>query len=90
MRGSLSLVTDLPITRTSPAFGFVSPVIRLSVVDFPQPVGPTIATNSPGRTTKLKSRSAVCDAPVGETNRRVTPVSSIAGAAAGERRREHR
>ena len=30
-----------------PAAGFSSPAATLSSVDFPQPVGPTMATNSP-------------------------------------------
>ncbi len=50
-----------------------------SVVDLPQPVGPTTATNSPAAIVRLRSRSAVNDLPVGATNRFVTPWSSIAG-----------
>ncbi|WP_412474881.1 hypothetical protein ACK83U_15285 [Rhizobium sp. WW22] len=51
----------------------------MSVVDLPQPVGPTTATNSPRSTVMLKSRSAVSDLPVGDTKRRLTLMSSIAG-----------
>ena len=41
--------TGAPNSVTSPACGFARPVIRLSVVDLPQPVGPTMAKNSPRR-----------------------------------------
>ena len=37
----------------------------VEVVDFPQPVGPTRATNSPRATVMLKSRSVVNDLPSG-------------------------
>ena len=40
--------TGSPKTRTSPALGGSSPEINASVVDLPQPVGPTTAQNSPG------------------------------------------
>ena len=79
MRGSMPL-TGAPMTRTSPALGLASPVTRLSVVDLPQPVGPTTATNSPRSTVMVKSRIAVSDLPVGERKRRLTLISSIAGA----------
>src|SRR5438552_2751913 len=74
--------TGPPITRTIPALGLKRPVTRLSVVDLPQPVGPTTAANSPRLTVMVKSWSAVSDLPSGERNRRVTLISSIAGAAA--------
>jgi len=43
-------VDRLAMMRTSPTVGFSKPVIRLSVVDLPQPVGPTTAQNSPRAT----------------------------------------
>src|SRR6476660_2500603 len=72
--------TGPPITRTIPALGLKRPVTRLSVVDLPQPVGPTTAANSPRLTVIVKSRSAVSDLPSGDRKRRVTLISSIAGA----------
>lgn len=42
------LSTSLPPTTTPPALGRRKPLINLSIVDFPQPDGPTKATNSPG------------------------------------------
>src|ERR1035437_9851093 len=78
MRGSMP-VTGVPITRTSPAEGLAKPVIRFRVVDLPQPVGPTTATNSPRATLMLKSRRAVIDLPSGVRKRRLTLISSIAG-----------
>ena len=38
-------VTGSPITRTTPALAVSSPEIKASVVDLPQPVGPTTDTN---------------------------------------------
>src|SRR5262245_45412867 len=67
------------ITFTCPPEGGMRPVTRLSVVDLPQPVGPTTATNSPGMTVRLKSFVAVIDLPSGETKRRVTLVISMTG-----------
>ena len=40
--------TDLPSTSTSPDVGFRMPAISDKRVDFPQPLCPTMATNSPG------------------------------------------
>src|SRR5439155_18375248 len=71
--------TGAPITRTCPADGAARPVTRFSVVDLPQPVGPTTATNSPRATVMLKFRSAVIDFPSGVMKRRLTLTSSIAG-----------
>src|SRR5450756_1739306 len=82
MHGSTP-VTELPITRTSPAEGLARPVIRFSVVDLPQPVGPTTATNSPRATVILKSRRAVMDFPSWVTKRRLTLISSMAGLVMG-------
>ena len=67
------------MTRTSPVVGFSKPVIMLSVVDLPQPVGPTIATNSPRATDMLKSRNAMVALPSGEMKRQDTLRISIAG-----------
>src|SRR5689334_16297674 len=39
--------TSTPLKRKVPSVGTVSPDIRLSRVDFPQPLGPTMVTNSP-------------------------------------------
>src|SRR5438270_10902435 len=71
--------TSSPATRTSPALARSSPEIKASVVDLPQPVGPTTAQNSPGWTVRLRSRSAVYTPPDGVKNRFVTPRSSMAG-----------
>src|SRR2546430_12355691 len=72
--------TGSPRTRTSPTLGGSSPEMSDRVVDLPHPVGPTTAQNSPAPTVMSRSRSAVNDLPAGETNRFVTPSSSIAGA----------
>ena len=50
-----------------------------SVVDFPQPVGPTIAQNSPAATVKSTSWMAVSMAPVGVMKLRVARRSSMLG-----------
>ncbi len=68
--------TRRPPTQTSPADGVSSPATSASVVDFPQPVGPTTAQNCPGSTTKFTSRTAVKTAPDGVANRFATPDSS--------------
>src|SRR5260221_12108197 len=72
-------VTGSPKTSTSPSLGGSRPEIKASVVDLPQPVGPTTAQNSPGSTAISRSRSAVNTAPDGVRNRLVTPRSSMAG-----------
>jgi len=51
----------------------------LSVVDLPQPVGPTTATNSPRATLMVKSRKATVALPSGEMKRHETLRSSMAG-----------
>ena len=71
--------TGAPLTSTSPSLTRSSPEISDRVVDLPQPVGPTIAQNSPGATDSFRSRSAVYAAPVGVRNRLVAERSSIAG-----------
>ncbi len=75
-------VTGSPKTLTVPALGASRPEISASVVDLPHPVGPTTATNSPGAIARSRSCRAVNDLPVGDTNRFVTPRSSMAGAPA--------
>src|ERR1035437_10409258 len=51
--------TGLPRTVIAPLVGRSSPEISESVVDFPQPDGPTSATNRSGATSRFTSRSAV-------------------------------
>lgn len=46
------LSTLLPFSRTSPKVGFRMPAIMDRIVVLPQPLGPTIATNSPLFTSK--------------------------------------
>src|SRR5579859_6497091 len=77
MRGSMPC-TGSPITCTEPSLGRSRPEMRPRVVDLPQPVGPTTATNSPGATSMLISRIAVYAWPVGVKNRLVTFCNSIA------------
>src|SRR5437660_2311649 len=76
--------TSWPPTRTDPALARARPDTSDKVVDLPHPVGPTIAQNCPGSTAKSTSLIAVVSAPVGETNRFVTPVNSIFAAPADE------
>lgn len=75
--------TSVPFTCTRPADGGWSPDTSESVVDLPQPVGPTTATNSPGWTVMVRSRTAVCTEPDPLGNRLVAPVSSISGGTMG-------
>ncbi len=75
--------TGRPCTRTWPAETVSSPATRVSVVDLPQPVGPTTAQNSPSATDMSRSRRAVKAVPAGVRNRFVTAVSSMAGVPAG-------
>src|SRR5262249_14712506 len=76
--------TGAPRMRTAPALGCARPLMRFSVVDLPQPVGPTSATNSPRCTRRSTWRSASRDSPVGVTKRWLTSASSIAGTASGD------
>src|SRR6185369_14165218 len=71
--------TGVPLTATSPAVAGSSPEISESVVDLPQPVGPTTLTNSPGATSKVTSRIAVKEPPPASGNAFVAPASRIAG-----------
>src|SRR5712692_9482071 len=72
-------VTGRSMTRTAPSLAGSSPEIRTRVVDLPQPVGPTTAQNSPGETSRLRSRSAVKTPPLGVAKRLVTLRSSMTG-----------
>src|ERR1700693_764024 len=55
--GALLLTTCPPI-RSSPSVMSSSPAIMFSVVDFPQPDGPTRITNSPSAMSRLMSFTA--------------------------------
>ena len=48
----------LPFTFALPVVGFKTPVIILSIVDFPEPFVPIIPTVEPFSTSKLISSSA--------------------------------
>src|SRR6266851_1821477 len=77
-------LTGVPNTSTSPSLAGSRPEIKASVVDLPQPVGPTTAQNSPGSTAISRARNAVWIPPDGVRKRFVTPRSSMAGAIAPE------
>src|SRR5687768_498999 len=49
----LGPVTAAPSIVIRPRSGRSNPAMMLSSVDLPQPEGPTMATNSPSRTSKL-------------------------------------
>ncbi len=51
-------VMSRPSTKTRPVVGSSSPARTLSVVDFPQPLGPTRTTNSPSEISRVKSERA--------------------------------
>src|SRR6266446_6714160 len=60
-----------------PSLGRSSPATRLRMVLLPQPEGPTTATNSPGRTSKLTRSMAMSgETPSGAVKRLVTPMRS--------------
>src|SRR5436305_8336419 len=73
-------VTGESATRTVPPVGRSRPETNDSVVDFPQPVGPTTAQNCPGSTVRFTSFSAVNTEPDGVRNCLVTPSSSTRAA----------
>ena len=50
---------DFPFRRISPEVGSSKPAIMRRVVVFPHPEGPRNVTNSPRRTSRLKSSTAV-------------------------------
>src|SRR5712692_9598084 len=73
----LGPVTGIWLSAIRPSFGRSSPATRLRMVLLPQPDGPTTATNSPGRTSKLTRSIAVNgDTPSGAVKRLVTPIRS--------------
>src|SRR5579862_5548023 len=58
----LGPMRSTPSIRTAPRSGRSKPAMMFSKVDLPQPEGPTIATNSPSRTSRL-TRSMTGSAP---------------------------
>src|ERR1700730_4608994 len=73
----LGPTTGIWLSRIRPSFGRSRPATRLRMVLLPQPEGPTTATNSPGRTSKLTRSIAMSgDTPSGAVNRLVTPIRS--------------
>ena len=54
-----SAVTSSPPKKIRPAVGVSSPQIMFSVVDLPQPEGPSSPTSLPSGTSKVRSRTAV-------------------------------
>src|SRR5262245_2593925 len=69
--------TGTPLSRMRPSLGRSRPATRLRIVLLPQPDGPTTATNSPARTSRLTRSMAVSgETPSGATNRLVTPTRS--------------
>lgn len=71
--------TGSPTTSTSPSEGSSNPLTSVNVVDLPQPVGPTTATNSPRPTVRSSPLTAVCRPPDGVRNVLLAPRSSMAG-----------
>src|SRR5665213_510313 len=65
--------TARPATVMRPAVGAIRPAIIRSTVDFPQPLGPTIETNSLPSTEKLARSTAIA-----EPNRLLTSAISNA------------
>src|SRR5262245_35732238 len=73
--------TGMPLRRIRPSLGRSRPATRLRMVLFPQPDGPTTATNSPARTSRLTCSIAVsADTPSGALKHLVTPASSSTNA----------
>src|ERR1700730_17661045 len=65
--------TGTPLSRMRPSLGRSKPATRLRIVLLPQPEGPTTATNSPRRTSKVtRSIAVTADTPSGAVNRLVT------------------
>src|SRR4051794_18984748 len=71
--------TGCPATRTVPSEAGSRPETSDKVVDLPHPVGPTMATNSPGATSRVTSRMAVNGVPSLVENLFVAPRREIAG-----------
>jgi hypothetical protein len=65
-----------PSITTVPESGRMKPAIRFSNVVFPQPEGPTMATNSPSRTLKL-TLSTTFRRPLSEANPLLSSRTSI-------------
>ena len=80
MREGSGSVMAVPSCATAPAVGASSPATRRSSVDLPQPLGPSRATNSPGRTCRLTS-SSTCSAPCPWPNQWLTACTSMAAPA---------
>src|SRR5262245_1495136 len=69
--------TGMPLSRMRPSLGRSRPATRLRMVLLPQPDGPTTATNSPARTSRLtRSMATSGETPSGATKRLVTPMRS--------------
>src|SRR5581483_3449607 len=65
-----------PSMSTAPESGWMNPAIMFIRVDFPQPEGPTTATNSPSPTVKLTS-STTASGPLSEAKLFFSPRISI-------------
>ncbi len=72
-------VTGVPATVTLPPLVGSRPEISDRVVDLPQPVGPTTATNSPCATSNVTSRIAVNEPPFADGKILVARSSRMAG-----------
>src|SRR5579864_36042 len=70
--------TRRPNDETVPAVERRSPAARFSSVDLPAPVGPTIATNSPGATVNETPSTATYEPPRASAKRCATSANSIA------------
>src|SRR5690349_1695510 len=75
-------VTGLPATSMTPVLTGMRPAIMLSSVLLPQPLGPTIETNSPRARVRLTSSTA-CTSPWRDWKRFDTPrtATAVAGTA---------
>src|SRR3546814_7633187 len=73
-----------PSISTLPADGFSRPAAALSSVDLPQPVGPTMATNSPGATARSMPATARWLKPTRSWKVMSRPDSRTAGRPAGD------
>src|SRR6478736_278482 len=73
-----------------PEEGAISPAATLSKVDLPQPVGPTIAMNSPAATASEASSTAGYVPPAASRNLTLTCESETAGGIRRARRRGRR
>src|SRR5579862_349843 len=81
-RSGPGIVIARPLSVTSPAVAASKPATMLRKVDFPHPLGPTIAMNSLGLMVNEKSRSAVISSPrLISRNTLVTLLATIPAAA---------